>query len=341
MADGEAERCVAAERQENERLSQIAAELVAQIEAATLRSRQLEAQLRGARPLFASDNLPATAAAATTAATADEPTTLFMLPEDRTRPTVVAPERVYRGRVFAVHVFVPLRWRLARGVGLQEIVAAASMATVCREDTLKPVAACPQCHHTPLVEVFAGTRESIGPTLVDGGADPLERYVFDSCQSRCTSSREHLHTCVLLCFRFNDTEDPVYSAPFSLMSRLCPSSTTTTAAAAAHTPTTVVSPGAPATPPQQPLVEVHPAIAVFEVRLSSQSTDDFLAQLKAAMTDVPGVIDVQILPAIDEPLRVLALVSGDCADATATALQRAKDFLTLHRLTICGTYSFF
>lgn len=299
---------VEAERAANARVTAVVADLMAQLEAANAETQMLETALQEARTQLGISESPASA---------DEQPSQppLPLPVDRTRPSVAVPERVWVRRSFSVHVFVPVSWRMARAFGLAEIIAAATSAQVCREDTLEPLSACPVCGNV-LAEVRAGAREGVGPVLVDGGADPLERYTFDCCQSRCSSSRDHMHTRVLLRIVFGEGEDPVFSTPFSLMSRFLDSAATPPSAVAA------------AAAPDQHFEDVRTKQVVARVRILQPSGDvtELAAALKAVVSTVEGLVDVQVQQSFDNPSQFLfVLVNCDCSEAAEISLQQIKD----------------
>eukprot|EP00727_Mastigamoeba_balamuthi_P005831 m51a1_g1868 hypothetical protein (363) ;mRNA; f:658016-659412 len=136
---------------------------------------------------------------------------------------VLSTHRLFRHRQFAVHLVAARGWLASHGVTPQMLREAASRATTRLEaEPDREVRHCALCCPTrPIVSVCASSPPALAAEACgagDGGAG-YERYTWDGCQSRCSSSRDHHKSRLFLRLELPLGLGVVDSQPFKCLSR--------------------------------------------------------------------------------------------------------------------------
>ena len=142
---------------------------------------------------------------------------LPMFPSDEPAPPAVLTVSAYKlckFRRYAVTLSVRKDWRAQHGLRDEQLSDALLNAKCCRFGTTVPVG-CTKCKCQPVVTLAAAPTKMPVPNSSD---DAYEDYVCN-IRSRCSSSRDHLKSPLVLLIDTLPLPVPLVSSPFALLAR--------------------------------------------------------------------------------------------------------------------------
>eukprot|EP00727_Mastigamoeba_balamuthi_P001176 m51a1_g11055 hypothetical protein (310) ;mRNA; f:514509-515740 len=225
------------------------------------------------------------------------PVNPIMMPEPAIPLVTVSASKVFRYKPFTMCITIDREWAIRVG---DDAVMRAGLGARCIKEG-DPTAELKTCHCSGgkrVVEVGVGSRKSFGP---HSSADSsMVTYAFENCRSHCSSSRDHLHSRVVLVISdLAGLPYPVISPPISLHARekhkLASPGTVTTAA---------VSSPSRARATDQAVVPLASAERMVPLMLLSPTMD-----ARSLMGGMPAMVVVRVFKTVCGPSQMNVLIS--------------------------------